>query len=246
MTVTSWMTSIKKIEKILYRHKCPDAEDFTAYEAKDRHENGWLVYTALTVLLFTLFIFSNIAATKPIHLDTLGIVVTPGLFVYPLTFLVVDLLNECFGLRLAKRAILFAFISNGFILTLLYLTTLLPGIPGWALTIPYNEVIAQISSVVIASSISFLVSEYVNSYLLCKIKELTSSRFLFIRVFFSTFFAIFIDSFLFCFIAFYHVMDVSDIMSIIYVQIVVKVIFALFNVFPAYGARALLRKHRVV
>ncbi|CAI8981958.1 queuosine precursor transporter [Pseudomonas zeae] len=82
-------------------------------------------------------------------------------------------------MRLAKRAIFFAFVSNGLIITLLYGTTFLPGIPGWLLTTPYNEVIQQIFSVVVASSVSFLVSEYINSHLLCKIKELTNSCFLF-------------------------------------------------------------------
>ena len=98
----------------------------------------------------------------------------------------------------------------------------------------------------IASLISFLVSEYVNTYLLCKIKELTNSRFLFLRVFLSTFIAVIIDSFLFCFLAFYGVMETSVILDMIVIQILIKVSFAFFNVFPAYGMRALLNKYMTV
>lgn len=234
--------SNSEIESICRRHYWPEMM-LTPHETKDRHENSWMVYATLTLLLFILFIVSNIAASKPVHLEYFDIVVTPGLFLYPFTFLIVDMLNECYGLRLAKRAILLAFISNGFIISLLYGTTFIPGIPGWALTTPYNEVIQQIFSVLIASSVSFLASEYINSHLLCKIKELTNSRFLFLRVFFSTLFAIVIDSFLFCFIAFSGSMESSDIINIVYIQIIVKILFALFNIFPAYGARALFRKY---
>lgn len=89
----------------------------------------------------------------------------------------------------------------------------------------------------------FLVSENINSYLLCKIKELTNSRYLFLRIFLSTFFAVIIDSFLFCFIAFYGAMQTSDILNMIYVQIAIKVCFAFFNILPAYGARSLFKRY---
>lgn len=160
-----------------------------------------------------------------------------------MTFLIVDLLNESYGLRLARRAIYFAFASNASILILLSITGYLPGLPGWRLNEPYGEVISHVSSALVASSVSFLFSEYVNSYLLCKIKRLTSSRYLFLRVFFSTFFAVIIDSFIFCFIAFYGAMENRDILNIVYVQIAIKMCFAVFNIFPAYGARFLFKKY---
>lgn len=63
------------------------------------------------------------------------------------------------------------------------------------------------------------------------------------RVFFSTFFAVIIDSFIFCFIAFYGSMENDEILNIVYVQIVIKMCFAVFNVLPAYGARSLFKKY---
>lgn len=233
---------VKTIHKKLYSQE----GSVTAYDFKDRHERSWMMYVVLNLLLFTLYIFTSIAATKPIFLEWPGIVVTPGAFLYPLTFLVVDVLNESYGLRLARRAIFFAFVSNALIIAMLSVTTYLPGLSDWKLDEPYNQVIGHLSSVLIASLISFLVSEYVNTYLLCKIKELTNSRFLFLRVFLSTFIAVIIDSFLFCFLAFYGVMETSVILDMIVIQILIKVSFAFFNVFPAYGMRALLNKYMTV
>lgn len=233
---------VKTIHKKLYSQE----GSVTAYDFKDRHERSWMIYVVLNLLLFTLYIFTSIAATKPIFLEWPGIVVTPGAFLYPLTFLIVDVLNESYGLRLARRAIFFAFVSNTLIIAMLSVTTYLPGLSDWKLDEPYNQVIGHLSSVLIASLISFLVSEYVNTYLLCKIKELTNSRFLFLRVFLSTFVAVIIDSFLFCFLAFYGVMETSVILDMIVIQILIKVSFAFFNVFPAYGMRALLNKYMTV
>ncbi|MBV4520952.1 queuosine precursor transporter [Pseudomonas sp. SWRI74] len=240
------MDDFSKVEvKDVYRKFYSGGGAITAYEISDRHERSWMAYVVLNLLLFALYIFTNVAAAKLIYLEYFDVVVTPGVFLYPLTFLIVDLLNESYGLRLARRAIYFAFASNAFILVLLSVTGYLPGLPGWKLDAPYSAVISHVSSALVASSISFLFSEYVNSYLLCRIKELTNSRFLFLRVFFSTFFAVIIDSFIFCFIAFYGTMENGDILKIVYIQIAIKMCFAVFNVLPAYGARSLFKKYVV-
>ena len=238
------LDNLSKAEiKDIYRKFYSREPVLTAYEITDRHEGSWVVYVVLNLLLFTLYIFTNVAAAKPVYLEQFDIVVTPGVFLYPLTFLIVDLLNEFYGFRLARKAILFAFSSNAFIVLLLSATSYLPGLPGWKLDTPYGDVINHVSSALVASSVAFLFSEYVNSYLLCKIKELTSSRFLFLRVFFSTFFAVIIDSFIFCFIAFYGTMQNSDILKIVCIQIAIKMCFAVFNILPAYGARSLFKRY---
>ncbi|MEX5584299.1 queuosine precursor transporter [Pseudomonas lurida] len=227
----------------VYKKHYSSGSALTAYEMNDRNERSWMMYVALNVLLFVLYIFTNIAATKLVYIEHLDIVVTPGVFLYPLTFLIVDVLNESYGFKLARKAIMFAFASNALIIILLSAASYLPGLSGWKLDAPYGEVMAHVSSVLLASSVSFLFSEYVNSYLLCRIKELTNSRFLFLRVFLSTFFAVIIDSFIFCFIAFYGVMQNDQILQMVYVQVAIKMCFAVFNVLPAYGARSLFRKY---
>ncbi|KPA87647.1 conserved hypothetical integral membrane protein [Pseudomonas asplenii] len=229
--------------KEVYRKFYSGGSVLTAYEMNDRNERSWMTYVVLNLALCAIYIFTNVSAAKLIHVEALDVVVTPGVFLYPLTFLVVDLLNESYGLRLARRAILFAFVNNAFILLLLSLSSWAPGLPGWALGASYGEVVGHVSSALIASSVSFLFSEYVNSYLLCRIKRLTNSRFLFLRVFVSTFFAVIIDSFVFCFVLFYGTMPNEKILDLIYVQIVIKMFFAFFNVLPAYGARALFRRY---
>lgn len=238
------LDDLSKVEiKDVYRKYYSRGAALTTYEMNDRHERSWMVYIFLILILFSLYVFTNIAATKLVSIEFLDIIVPPAVFVYPLTFLVVDLLNETYGLRLARKALLFAFASNALIVLSLNAVTHLPGLAGWELDSSYAAVVTHVASVLVASSVSFLFSEYVNSYLLYKIKELTSSRFLFLRVFFSTFFAVIIDSFLFCYIAFYGVMNNDEILTMVYAQISIKMCFAVFNILPAYGARSLFKKY---
>ncbi|WP_095056462.1 queuosine precursor transporter [Pseudomonas sp. Irchel s3f7] len=229
--------------KDLYKKYYSAGAVLTTYEMQDRHERSWMIYVLLNVFLLAIYVFTNIAATKLVYFKMFDLVLPSAVFLYPLTFLIVDLLNETYGLRLARRALIFAFASNAFIVLMLNAVTYLPELPDWKLNASYSEIVAQVSSVLLASSVSFLFSEYINSYLLCKIKELTNSRFLFLRVFFSTFFAVIIDSFLFCYFAFYGVMQNNEILNVVFAQIAVKMCFAVFNIFPAYGARSLFKRY---
>ncbi|MDX7985874.1 VUT family protein [Xenorhabdus sp. 12] len=214
----------------------------SVYEIEERNEKSWVVYSLLALLLTIFYTFSNIAAAKPVYIEYLDIIVTPGTFIYPFSFLVIDLLSEFYGFKLARKAIFMSLFSNLVIVSLLSLSTSLPAIPGWELNEQYNTLVNHILSAILASSLSFLVSELVNSYILCKLKDMTHSRFLALRVFFSTFVASIIDSFVFCFIAFYGKLPLNQIIVMMMVQMLIKIFFALFNVFPAYGSRYLFNR----
>lgn len=231
----------KQETKHVYRRLYAFDSAATVYEMNDRHQASWMIYTAMCLALLILFVFTGIAATKLVHIEYFDIIVTPGLFLYPLTFLIVDSLNESYGLALAKKAILFAFLGNAAIVLLLAASTYLPGLGGWELDAAYTQVVSHVSGVLVAASISFLLSEYANSYLLCKIKELTQSRFLFLRVFLSTVFAVIIDSVLFCVLAFYGTLENDYIRNMILTQIGIKIALSIINILPAYWLRSLIK-----
>ncbi|MEX7631981.1 VUT family protein, partial [Serratia marcescens] len=83
----------------------------------------------------------------------------------------------------------------------------------------------------------------VNSYLLCKIKELTNSRYLFVRVITSTVVASAIDSVVFCTLAFYNVLSWDIIKTMILSQFLIKVVYALLGVGPIYATRSLFNRY---
>ncbi len=131
-------------------------------------------------------------------------IVPSAIFFYPISFILVDILNEFYGLRLARNSILLSTLVNVLFVFLLYLSTLVPSIDSWiGLNIEYGNIINSITSVFFASIISYYVSENINAYTLNKIKELTNSKWLVLRVLVSTTLAAIIDSILFILIAFY-------------------------------------------
>lgn len=233
----------REIESIYRKVYSSGSGGNTEYDFIERPEKQWFFYVICCMAISVCYIFSNISAVKPVFIDIFDLTITPGTFIYPFTFLIVDLLNEFYGYKRARNAIFLCVIANATILGLLTISLALPSIQGWAFNEGYNDLIAQIQTTFLASTISFTVSELVNSRILCFIKKLTNSNYLYIRIVASIFIASVLDSFIFCFMAFYNLMDVRQIIDMALLQIIIKLFYALFNVFPAYGARYLFNKY---
>ncbi|KOC91553.1 queuosine precursor transporter [Winslowiella iniecta] len=229
--------------KALYRRLYGDTNTITSYDLADRHERSWYAYLILSVAMSVIYILCTISGIKAIHITLINFVVPPAIFFYPLTFIFVDILNEFFGMRMARRTILISFIANTLFVTGLWATSLLPGLSEWELNKSYSEFVESIVAVLFASSCAYLISENINSWLLCKIKELTNSRFLFIRVITSTVIASAIDSVIFCTLAFYNVLSSEIIKTMIISQLIIKLAYAVIGVGPIYAFRELFRRY---
>ncbi|CAI2417353.1 queuosine precursor transporter [Serratia ficaria] len=227
----------------LYRKLYGNNQQQTAYELSDRHERSWYAYLIITVALSVIYIFSTLCGVKPVQIPVLNLITPPAIFIYPLTFILVDILNEFYGLRLARRTIIISFMANLIFVLGVWVTTLVPAIPQWEYSETYNGIVHSIMAVLVASSAAYLISENVNSYLLCKIKELTNSRYLFVRVITSTVVASAIDSVVFCILAFYNVLSWDIIKTMILSQFMIKVVYALVGVGPIYAARSLFNRY---
>ena len=228
--------------KALYRRFYGDKNTITSYDLSDRHERSWYAYLIISVALTVVYILSTVSGVKPILIPVVHFIIPPAIFFYPLSFILVDIINEFYGLRMARRTIFISLISNIFFVTGLWATSLLPGLEEWELNASYSTFVGSIIAVLFASSSAYLVSENINSMILCKIKELTNSRYLFIRVITSNVIASAIDSIIFCTLAFYNVLSIDTIRTMIISQFIIKLIYALIGVGPIYATRALFRK----
>ncbi|EXU74119.1 queuosine precursor transporter [Erwinia mallotivora] len=229
--------------KEMYRRLYGKSDLVTAYDMKDRQDRSWFAYQLISLSLTVIYIFCTITGIKPVNIGFLDIVAPPAIFLYPLTFILVDILNEFYGLRLARRAIFISLFTNILFVCGLLVTSALPGISEWGLGRAYTEIVDSIAAVLIASSLAYVISENANSWLLCKIKEMTNSRWLFIRVLTSSVVAIALDSVIFCTLAFYNTLSFDIIKTIILSQFFIKMTYAVIGVFPIYGTRYLFRKY---
>ncbi|MDN3608225.1 queuosine precursor transporter [Vibrio ostreicida] len=214
-----------------------------AYELEDRRETYWVGYSLLVLCLCSLFTLSNIMGIKPIEVFDTGMIVPAAIFLYPLSFIFVDILNEFFGLRLARKAIIQSTVVNAGILLFLYSSTLIPSIESWqVMNVQYTTLVGSMVSVFVASLSSYFISENINAYVLNKIKLVTNSKWLAVRVIASTSIASVIDSALFIGIAFYTVLP-NEVLWVMFVsQVSIKVMYALISVGPIYYARKLFSR----
>jgi hypothetical protein len=210
------------------------------YDFEDRNEKNWFSYVFLSILLSTIYLTSNITGIKPAHV--FGLTVPAGIFIYPLTYITSDILNEFYGLRFARKAINTAFISNIVFCSLLYLSTKIPALPQWDLNASFVNLSHDMVRTLLASSVSYIVSEHTNAFLLYKLKVLTRAKLLPLRVITSTICASLIDSFIFINIAF-HQFKPDVIWKMIVGQLMIKIFYAVAGVIPIYIFRFLFKRY---
>ncbi len=158
-----------------------------------------------------LLIISNIGATKLIQfgpsVDLWGYPVLPiitdgGAFLFPLTYILGDVLAEVYGLRRANRAI---FIGFGLAL-LMSLTFMIvdaaPPAADWPNQDAWHAVLGFVPRIVVASLLGYLAGQLLNAYVLVKIKQRWGLGRLWVRLITSTVVGEFADTLVFCLIAF--------------------------------------------
>jgi uncharacterized integral membrane protein (TIGR00697 family) len=175
-----------------------------------RHTSG--VYATVVALFCGLLLISNVAATKPItvvdDVPVLGGIYTDGgALLFPLTYVLGDVLAEVYGLRHARRAIWL-----GFGLAALAALTFLavgaaPPAPGYQNQAAFTAVLGFVPRIVLASLCGYLAGQFLNAYVLVKIKQRTRERSMWARLVGSTVVGELADTVLFCVIAFAGVFE---------------------------------------
>jgi uncharacterized integral membrane protein (TIGR00697 family) len=150
------------------------------------------------------------------RLIALGPFVTDaGTILFPLTFIVGDIITEVYGYQYARQAIWIGFFTN--LIVLLY-GQLMIHLPS-PLDAPFNHLfttlLMQNLRICLASSISYLCAEPANAYLIAKLKILFHGRSMWFRFLLSTIVGASIDTTLFSMIAFYRVIPSQEIVVMI-------------------------------
>lgn len=167
------------------------------------------IYPVLVALFTGLLLISNVAATKTITVvDGLpgwlggGIFTDGGALLFPLTYVLGDVLAEVYGLRQARRAIWVGFALAALAsLTFLAVGAAPPG-PGYQNQAAFAAVLGFVPRIVLASLVGYLAGQLLNAYVLVRLKERFAGRGLAGRLVASTVVGELVDTALFCLIAF--------------------------------------------
>jgi uncharacterized integral membrane protein (TIGR00697 family) len=143
-------------------------------------------YRLVIIITFfiTCLITANIIAVKVINLGPL--VLPAAIFVFPLSYICGDVLTEVYGYRVARKVIWFGFICNLVFVFFAWVGQVLPGDTSWEAQAAYERILGFVPRIVGASICGYLVGEFVNSYVLARMKILTRGRWLWSRTIGST------------------------------------------------------------
>src|SRR5262245_10330716 len=122
---------------------------------------------------------ANVVSTKLVQIGTL--VLPAGVIVFPLSYVVGDVLTEVYGYATVRRIIWLGFACNLLMVTVIWLAGLLPPAPVWKGQAAYHEVFAQTPRILFASFVAYLGGSFANSYVLAKLKIVTKGRWLWTR-----------------------------------------------------------------
>ncbi len=154
----------------------------------------------ITATFAVVLILSNITSTKILSLGWFSF--DGGTILFPLAYIFGDVLTEVYGYARARRVIWIGFAMNLLMVLIFWLVGKLPPAMDWGLQESYNNILGVVPRIVLGSLCAYLVGEFINSFVLAKIKVKTKGKFLWLRALGSTVLGQFFDTSIFLLIAF--------------------------------------------
>jgi uncharacterized integral membrane protein (TIGR00697 family) len=166
-------------------------------------------YFPLLAMIFGCsLIASNIASSK--LMIFWGITLTGGTLPYSITYLLGDIITEVYGYKRARQLIWGSIACN--LLAVLFITLAIkaPPSPFWEYQKEYALILGSIPRIVTASMVSYFSAEFLNSYVIAKLKILHSGNKLWLRIICASIVAITVDNFFFLTLAYWNVLPLHE------------------------------------
>lgn len=157
-------------------------------------------YDLVVAVFVALLLISNVGATK---LIAFGPVITDGgALLFPLTYVLGDVLAEVYGLRRARRAIAVGFVMS-VVMSLTFLAVgAAPAASDWPNQEAWVTVLGFVPRIVVASLLGYVAGQLLNAWVLVRLKRRFGERSLWVRLVTSTVVGEFVDTLIFCSVAF--------------------------------------------
>jgi queuosine precursor transporter len=177
----------------------------------------WISGLFVAVLLISNTVSTKILDFGPFSFDG-------GTILFPIAYILGDVLTEVYGFRQAKKIIWLGFICLALMAGTYAIVGLLPPAIGWENQESYQAILGFVPRIAIASLVGYLAGSFSNSYVLEKMKAWTKGRMLWTRTIGSTIIGEGIDTFAFVLIAFAGTMTTGLLWSIIISNYIFKVL----------------------
>ncbi len=171
-------------------------------------------FDLVMVAFVTVLVCSNLigpAKIAQIDAPLLGVLTFgAGVLFFPISYVFGDILTEVYGYARSRRVIWAGFAALAFASIMAWVIVQLPPAPFWHNQPAYEVAFGSTWRIALASLIAFVCGEFVNSYVLAKMKIWTEGRRLWARTIGSTIFGEGVDSMLFYPLAFYGTGIIPD------------------------------------
>jgi uncharacterized integral membrane protein (TIGR00697 family) len=180
-------------------------------------------FLAVVALFLTCLITANIIAVKLISVG--GLVLPAAIIVFPVSYILGDVLTEVYGYHQARRVIWLGFACNLILVAAVLVGQVLPAASLWDGQAAYERILGYTPRILVASFLAYLVGEFSNSLILAKMKIATNGRWLWTRTIGSTLIGQGLDSFIFITLTFVGTIPLHALLSTIITQWLAKTIY---------------------
>lgn len=204
---------------------------------------------ALAAAFVTCLLVGDIIGGK-LYQATLGnlpLTISVGMIPFPVVFLLTDLLNEFYGVRAARFVTWVGFAMAWLTIIVLQVAVRVPWAgftrePDWSGVRPeaFDNIFASSTRILVASTFAYLFAQLVDIYVFAAIKRLTRDRMLWLRATGSTIVSQLIDTIVIQILAWWGVLPIGDIISIIVTSYAVKLVIAIGCTPLIYGGHAIV------
>lgn len=198
------------------------------------------MYPLIVGVFVALLLISNIAAVKLISFGWL--ITDGGVFLFPLVYIVGDVLSEVYGFRAARRAIFLGFAMAVLAAFTFWLVQISPPAADWPNQEALEAILGFVPRIVVASIAGYLVGQLLNAYVLVRLKKATEGRALWLRLFGSTAVGEFADTLVFCTIAFYGIITGAEFLIYVAAGYIYKVAIEVLLLPVTYRVIAAVKK----
>ncbi|MFC1984787.1 queuosine precursor transporter [Chloroflexota bacterium] len=150
-------------------------------------------FVIITAIFVTCLITANIIVVKPTSFGG----IPAAIIIFPLSYIIGDILTEVYGYSLARRVIWLGFLCNLIVVLAIWIGQLLPPASAWGGQKAYESILGYAPRALFASFLAYLAGEFSNSFVLAKMKIKTKGRWLWTRTIGSTMVAQAVDAAIF-------------------------------------------------
>lgn len=181
-------------------------------------------YDIVMAAFVAVLLLSNVIGAAKLS-TVAGFTFGAGILFFPVSYVIGDVLTEVYGYAKARRAIWVGFAALIFMAFMSWAVVAMPPAASWGGQSAYEAVFGQVPRIVLASILAFWAGEFVNSYILARMKVWTMGKALWSRTIGSTIFGQAVDSLIFYPVAFLGIWETRDVVIVMVSNWALKVLW---------------------